>query len=211
MDSKRTSHILLTIIAVGIFFMIFLYMKENYFDTPRREPVVWEETVPARPSTTPTPTPSPTPTPTPISITQNINLVEGQKYAISFSKDETMGSTSSLRLKYCGEESRMGPNQKMEVQMVFTNDSCDGDILETIALSNKVFNVVLSYPGSLDKLNELNEKYDVEISEVIGDRPMYVLQNSHQELNAYTLSKIYFDTGYFDTTGPLEFSYGRND
>lgn len=209
MDSQRTTHILLVIIAVGMFFMIFLFMKERYFTRPQIEPVVWEETVPARPWTTPTPnptvnpvvpTPTPNPTPTPAPTTQNISLVEGQSYFVEF----TNATENHYPMKYCGPVQTSGPGYPLDVYDIFVPanaTSCNNNQFGAVgAYTDKIY-VKLKSGISKTKLEQLNNQYEVVIVEenqyLAGS---YVLKINNLNLNSYTVAKKYFDTGYFDWT-----------
>ena len=219
MDSKRTSHILLTIIAVGIFFIIFLYMKENYFDTPRVQPVVWEETVPAQPITTPTPKPTPTPTPsptpapfptptpTPTPVPQNIILTTGQSYLTGFSRD----TQHNYPMIYCGMETRMAPDGTNKQYMSFYAGSCNGDIMNSKAASLTDFMVGVDSASKLSKLSELNQKYNVSITESMGNPVTTYVLRTNGSINAYTMSKIYFESGNFTFAEPDAILTGSND
>lgn len=216
MDSQKTTHILLTIIAVGIFFMIFIFMKERYFTRPQIQPVVWEETVPAKPWTTPTsspittppaPTPNPTPTPTPTHapVTQNIGLVEGQSYFTDF----TNATENHYPRKYCGpHQLEAEPHYPLDSYHVFVPvnaTSCDPNQFGASGYYMRMLDVKLKSGISKSKLNELNIKYGVTIEEestLLGG--MYILKMSNINLNSYTLAKTYFDTGYFDWTAMHE-------
>lgn len=217
MDSKKTSHILLTIIAVGIFFMIFLYMKENYFDTPRVQPVVWEETVPAKPSPTstssqinspsiPTPSPSPAQTPNSTPSPQNISLIVGQSYLTGFSRD----TQHNYPMIYCGIESRVSPSGLNTNYMAFYAGSCEGDVFNSKAESLTDFIVGIDAASKMAKLEELNQKYNVSIVSSVGNpTTMYILR-SNGNIHAYTLSKLYFDSGNFTFTEPDSIVMGQN-
>lgn len=221
MDSKRTSHILLTIIAVGLFFIIFLYMKENYFSAPKTQPIVWEETVPARPSVTPTPKPAPNPVPTPTPVPaptptpvpaptptpQNIVLTIGQSYLTGFSRD----TQHNYPMLYCGMETRMSPEGSNKQYMSFYTGSCDGDIMNSKAESLTDFIVGVDSNSKLSKLNELNQKYNVSVVESVGNPiTMYVLKTSGS-VNAYSMSKAYFDSGNFTFAEPDALIMGQNN
>ena len=213
MDSKRTTHVLLTVIALGIFFMIFLYMKENYFNTPRTQPVVWEETVPAQPRTVPITTPTPNPvinpvTPTPVTQ-QNINLVVGQSYPREFTTDTSIPSA-----KYCGIKEYTPPYETPRNYMIFSSgNSCVPGEINTFGLSLTQFDVDLKSGISLEKVNELNQKYGAVF--VYPSTPQAwptILSVGTSNLNAYTLAKLYYDTGYFKwTSAGAGFSINSND
>ena len=203
MDSKRTSHILLTIIAVGIFFMIFLYMKENYFDTPRVEPVVWEETVPARPSTTPTPAPIPVPTPTPTPVpttASNIPLIARQNYYVAF------GSGSTSQFKYCGERELYAGDDVSPIQYYyFLSASYDCADMEpaaddTLYSPRNMFRVTLKSTTSEAEIKTLNEQYSVSTMSKNGSRYTMTINSNRNPYNVYALAKIYFDSGLFTST-----------
>jgi hypothetical protein len=209
MDSQKTTHILLAIIAVGIFFMIFIFMKERYFTRPQAQSVVWEETVPAKPWTTqpvtPTPipvTPTPNPTPTPV-IQQNISLVVGQNYLTEFGYvDEHTKS-----YKYCGaEQTNFGNYTGTGLVFVSMGQSCNipNHDPERIVISPKVFYLKMeNTEANRTILNNLNKQYGVTILNNVSSTGLYTLQiSSTATLNAYTLSKIYYDSGIFEYVGP---------
>lgn len=206
MDSKRTTHILLTVIAMGIFFMIFIYMKENYFNTQRVQPVVWEETVPTKPIIKPVVKPVQTPTPV---TQQNINLVVGQSYPREFTTDTYIPSA-----KYCGIKEYTPPHETPRNFMIFSSgNSCVPGEINTFGLSLTQFDVDLKSGIGLEKVNELNQKYGVVF--VYPSTPQAwptILSVGTSNLNAYTLAKLYYDTGYFKwTSAGAGFSINSND
>ena len=203
MDSHRTSHILLAIIAVGIFFLIFLFMKERYFTESRPEPIVWEETVPARPSTTtmpkpaPAPTPTPNPAPTPLPAQQNIPLVIGNNYNIAFGVDV-------VAYKYCGEKmSDFGEDVATFAYyyLVPVSNGCDDNLgPEGLNLAKGIFVAEAKPTTTQAQVTALNIKYNLK--QLSNNNGTYYLgiKDTSNSYNAYTLAKIYFDSGLFSST-----------
>ncbi len=211
MDSKRTTHILLTVIAMGIFFMIFIYMKENYFNTKHVQPVVWEETVPTKPWTIPTtnpvvtpitPTPELNPTPTPTLVTQqNIPLVVGSKYQIMFSGDQ-----HAKPYNYCGQGEKTYDDVSPQSYYYFLpfaqgcSDDMPGGQDDAQYLSLTMFSVSPKPSTTETQIKALNLKYNATIRGKTGENYNIGIDNQTNPYNTYTLTKIYFDSGLFYST-----------
>lgn len=211
MDSQKTTHILLAIITVGMFFMIFLFMKERYFRDSDIGPVVWEETVPARPSTTPILTPVP-PTPTPTSVPAptptpapnaplsgtTTTFTKGEKYTLLF---ET-GNDVDMFYTYCYET---------QYQWIFSNNWQATDPCKNIPTEKKVLVAKINMSFSLKAttteamLSNLNNQYGVTTpsdQENFAHRTLEIPYYVGYTEDSYTLSKKYYATGYFKYVMP---------
>ncbi len=219
MESQKTTHILLTVAVVGIFFLIFLYVRDRYFEAQNYQPIVQEESVyipptnnPVNPPTTnPTPTTptntTPTPTTTP-TIQQNISLTVGQNYLTVFG----VADEHTRSYKYCGtEQANFGNYTAQGLVFVSVGQSCDipNNDPEKIILSPNVFYLKMNnIQANITALNNLNAQYGVTILNNVASTGLYTLQiSSPTVLNAYTISKIYYDTGVFEYVGPDYISF----
>jgi hypothetical protein len=179
-------------------------MKENYFDTPRVQPVVWEETVPARPITTPTPkptpTPSPTPAPTPVPTTaSNIPLIARQNYYVSF------GYSGAVQYKYCGEREFTTDDTFPTPYYYFLPTTYDCADMEpgqqsVLYMFTGMFRVNPKPTTTESQLKALNEQYGVETVGKSNDKYTIGIDMTSSQYNSYSLAKIYFDSGLFTTT-----------
>lgn len=192
MDSQRTSHILLVIIAVGIFFMIYLFMKERYFRDPGVQPIVWGETVPAQSSVTPTAKPN-----VPLSGKTN-TFVKGNSYSLDLRTENLAG----IKHTYCYET---------QYQWIFTDEMGQEDPCVGIEDRNK--NIVskinmevrLKDTTTPAMLAALNAQYDVSDLPSTNSDGFLVFEIPYHVgygYNSYTLAQKYFDTGYFDIVRP---------
>ncbi len=138
----------------------------------------------------------------------NNELVVGQEYPLIF------GSAGSTPAIYCGVKEYTSPYETPQNFMIFSRGtSCVPGEINTIGLSLTHFDVELKSEFSLEILNELNKKNGVVFAypDRIGAWPTILLAKN-TEFNAYTLAKIYYDTGYFKWTAPgAGFSINSND
>lgn len=229
MDSQKTTHILLTIIAVGIFFMIFIFMKERYFTSPQIQPVVWEETVPAKPWTTqtvtPTPspitnpvTPTPTPTPNPAPVpnptptpaptsgpTFNPNGYELTLMNISIGDlvnlTHTTGSSNGLLWALCEKTTNTS-----WLFARYNEENCDEE-QQTFRLDTKKLRVLLKTNYDRQDLNQLNALYGVQTTTDGfmngGSMEYWLTISNNNNYNSIALARVYFETGYFSSVQPI--------
>lgn len=208
MESQKTTHILLTIAVVGIFFLIFLYVRDRYFEAQNYRPIVQEESVyipptnnPVNPPTTnPTPTTSinttPTPTTTP-TIQQNIPMVVGNNYSMVF-------GTNSTPYKYCGEKmSDFGEDVASFSYYHFVSAGYDCNVnsgSEVLSINKRFFVAEAKSTTTQDQITVLNNKYGIK--QISNNNGVYYLsiKNSNSNYNVYTMAKIYFDSGLFSST-----------
>lgn len=212
MDHQKTTHILLTIAVVGILFLIYLFMQERYFNKPTLsyQPITEEPVYvppvnnPVNPPVTPTPTPNPTPTPTPIptptpspAVQQNIPLVIGNNYNVAFGVD-VMG------YKYCGEKmSDFGEDVASFAYYYFVpvSNGCNDNLgPEGLNIAKKIFVAEAKPATTQNQVTALNTKYNLK--QLSNNSGTYYLgiQSDSNPYNAYTLAKIYFDSGLFSST-----------
>lgn len=207
MNHQKTTHILLTIAVVGILFLIYLFMQERYFDKPRPEPVVWEETVPARPSTTPTLNPTPTPTPTstpevvptpttnptvPVLTISNVEFSVGDHGVIGYAED------SSYNLWYvCANNA---------TEWRFSRSYDDDECGTSDELRVQKYNLEVFLKSEQDKpiLDTLNARYGITSAKIGGSYQLTLPQTS--AYNSLEISKAYFSTGYFEVARPIAYS-----
>lgn len=214
MDSQKTTHILLTIIAVGIFFMIFLFMKERYFTRTEIEPVVWEETIPAKPWTTqnpptnpvkPTPAPNSTPVPTPVTQ-QNVSLVAEQNYKTSF------GFQNTVSYKFCGERSLVTDDVSPVPYYYFLPTAYSCSDMEpggqtVLYMSTTMFRATLKATTTEAQINALEENYGVTNTAKRDNRYTFMLGGHDNPYNSYSMTKIFFDSGLFISTEMIDIRF----
>ncbi len=138
----------------------------------------------------------------------NNELVVGQEYPLLFNMSD------STLARYCGVKEYTPPYETARNYMIFSRgNSCIPGEMDTIGFSLTHFDVDLKSEFNLNVLNELNKRYGVVFAypDRIGSWPT-ILSAVNTELNAYTLAKIYYDTGYFKWTAPgAGFSISSNN
>ncbi len=215
-ENKNTlTNILLFLVLLALVGILFFLIKNNqkkeivFNDTISEETPIFPQPIDVTPNPNPTPNPTPiappvsNPNPTP--TLQNINLVVGQQYFTGFSRD----TQHNYPMIYCGIESRLAPDGVNRNYMAFYTGSCEGDINDSKAQSLTDFLVGVDNENHLSKLEDLNKKYGVSIVNTIGPT-MYSLK-TNGDINAYTMSKIYFDSGNFTFAEPDALITGQNN
>ena len=203
MNSQKTTHILLTIIAVGIFFMIFLFMKERYFSAPAYQnvdwgqPVVLEQEEIANPVVTSIPKPARvTNTPGTPAVTSSV-FVKGQTYDLHF----TVNDTVDILWTYCYENNANWVFSDHEDADTLCED--EESYLYKKPIDKKNFLVNTKQMVTEEMLTALNKKYGIEIFGTYDDPDEIELMiPKSSNYDSYAMSKIYFDTGYFDWVTP---------
>ncbi len=209
MDSHRTSHILLTIAVVGILFLIFLFMKERYWNepTPTYQPIVQEEPVyvpltnnpvnppVTNPNPTPNPTPEPDPTPNPTTPTLTISNIEfsaGDHGVIGYAED------SNYNLWYvCANNA---------TEWRFSRSYDDDECGTSDELKVQKYNLEVFLKSEQDKsiLDALNARYGITSAKIGSSYQLTLPQTS--AYNSLEISKAYFSTGYFEVARPIAYS-----
>lgn len=203
MESQKTTNILLIILIIGISFLTLLFITERRVPESIYEPIVQEEPVYTPPTTSPiNPTPNPTPSPNPTLTTQqNINLVEGQSYFYEFSND-----TSITKAKYCGIQSKTIFGDVLFRGMIFVPigaENCNSDQVGAAGYKTNSITVKLKSTTLKSQLDALNVTYNLsERDNPYSNNPpgTYTLSLNSNNINAYTMAKIYFDSGLFAYT-----------
>lgn len=205
MDSQKTTHILLVIIAVGIFFIIYLFMKERYFARPQIQPVVWEETVPAKPWTntvvTPTPNPVANPNPAPttspvpspavsVIVVPDVELSTGDMTVVGYAED-----SNQVLYALCHQD---------ETTWTFNRYGMQGcGMAAELILNKRKVSLLLKTPEDKEKMDVLNARYS--ITAIQKSNNMYELTiPNNSPYNSLEISKAYFSTGYFMNIRPME-------
>lgn len=199
---------LVLLVMVGILFFLVKNSKKTEISYTPDQEVIVNIPVEVEPNPTPVVPPviNPNPTPTP----QNINLVVGQSYFTSFNTN----SEYLKKMKYCGIQSYTIYGDISETGMFFApmnSSACDNSETEGLSVSLKKFKVKLKSIHGIGRLNELNAEYGVAINSLYPNSESIVdLYVTTSNLNAYTLSKLYFDKGYFEWTSAEQGSTGSD-
>ncbi len=214
---------LVLLVLVGIlFFLIKNNQKEELnpiYDLNEEVPVYIEPInnpveITREPISNPTPVISPIANPNPIPVSnpqqlQNISLVAGQEYTYEFSSD-----SSVPKAKYCGIVQSSGKSFETEeyysLFVPLNSENCSIDQFGAAGYHLNNFSVKLKSGVSENNLTSLNSTYGViiENQDITG---AYTLKINNQNLNSYTLAKLYYDSGFFVYTQPyLIFSINSN-
>lgn len=213
MHSQKTTHILLVILIVGIFFLIFLFLKEKYFTELTYQPISQEESAYVSPTNNQVNQPiinqtsAPNPTPTP-KIQENIPLVAGKTYQTMFSNDG-----HAKPYTYCGEgeltydDVAPVPYYYFLPQGQGCSDDMPGEQENAQYMGLVIFSVSPKPTTTQAEIENLNSKYGVNIVGKTGENYNIRVNTNTSQYNTYTLAKIYFDSGLFYATWMKDVRY----
>lgn len=210
MDSQKTTHILLIILIIGVFFLIFLYMfgKNPNYIIPVETVTEITPTPVTEPINTPIQTPAPviTPNPTTPELAFNPNnyplTIESISRGDLMLLTRTNSDTSGILWAFC--------EKSTENSIWFfarLDDSNCQNQEDVVTVDTKMLRVLLKPGYGIDDLEKLNTLYGVRTATngfSNGSSVEYWLEiPSSSSYNSIALARVYFATGYFSVAEPF--------
>ncbi len=188
MDSQKTTHILLVIIAVGIFFMIFLFVKERYLNDSAR---ISHEKIDVVVQDTVKPVES-----NPKKLAVNIgDISKGDKVKLSYI-NSGYSDLASNDWVFCNKDA-----EKDYLWFFSDNANNCGNLENQVWVKTDALDVKLKENVNINVLYELNRQYNIAIADIGNnptDRGRGLILQAPDHYNAISIARIYFETGYFD-------------
>lgn len=198
MDSKRTSHVLVTVSVIGTILLVLLFLRERYWINDISEPVVLEETIPTHSEVKPVTVPTPGPAVGKLSPTIG-DISKGDSMQLNYGVYEKT-------LFFCEKD------KNFDTAWYFAEkvENC-ADINELYAAGTRDFDVTLKSGVDFNLVTTLNSQYDVRIKfDVLldnGSRHIGLEINEGSANNSLALARIYYETGYFSSIITVEKTY----
>ena len=130
---------------------------------------------------------------------EDLELVIGQLYKTAFN------SGSGNVMKYCGIRPHTVPGKSVQNYLIFVKPGgvCNGDFSQDNLTGFKLDEFVVYLKSGIDSsvLTNINNQYKTVIKS--SNSSYYVIGVGESGLNSYTLSDLYFKTGFFSLVKPV--------